>query len=145
MARSWWLGAHEGAIPHRHRPAGTWTRRQALGSAARGSAAALAGGLLGGLAPGGPWAQAAATRGASGKVVLTFLPAQTFAGNIDGNLWALLHHAGLSGFIEQHPGVEVNLFGNEAYQAGTEAAMLAGTGPDVFSDWNPGSCSTERF
>ena len=105
------------------------TRREAL----RMAGAAAVGGAA--LAACGPVQQAASVTPASAaRILLTLLPSQSWPGTIGKTLWALLHDA-MQPFLAQNPGVDVQLFSNQGYQSATETAMLAGAGPDVFSDW----------
>jgi ABC-type glycerol-3-phosphate transport system substrate-binding protein len=103
------------------------TRRGVLAAAG----AALASGVLAGC---GAQAALAPRPAARAPVVLSLLPPLCWPGGVGPTLWGVLY-AAMEPFRRAHPGVEVRLFGNQGYQGATQAAMLAGQGPDVFADW----------
>lgn len=110
------------------------TRRQVVTAALTMAGAWGAGTGLCGRTGGVALAAARTTRGSAAPIVLSFLPSQSWPTAIGPTLWQVLY-AGLAPFLARHRGIAIRLFANQGYQGATQAAMLAGAGPDVFSDW----------
>lgn len=92
-----------------------------------GAAAVAAGSLLPSLALASPTVAAAA------RITLVFQPWYNFTNATTAAGIELLHQ-GLEPWLAQNKGVEVNVV-TLGYQGTMQAAILAGTGPDVFADW----------
>jgi ABC-type glycerol-3-phosphate transport system substrate-binding protein len=106
-----------------HTPA-RWTRRRALGW---GVGLTVAGSVVGGVMGAAPVAAAAA------PITLVWRPWYNFP-NGTGQAALALMQQGISPWLAKHPGVKVEIT-TLGYQGATIAAMLSGTGPDVFEDW----------
>ena len=100
---------------------GAWSRRRFLRNAAVSS------GLLA-LA-----VDTAPVRAAASPVILVWRPWYNFP-NGTGSTAIALMHKGIEPWLAKNPGVRVTV-STMGYQGATIAALLAGTGPDVFADW----------
>ncbi len=73
------------------------------------------------------------TPAAANPNILVLRPWYNFPNGTSSTAISLLNH-GLEPFVSAHKGVRVRIT-TLAYQQATVAALLAGTGPDVFEDW----------
>jgi ABC-type glycerol-3-phosphate transport system substrate-binding protein len=100
------------------------TRRGAL---RWGVGAAVAGSLVGSLTTALP------VKAAAAPITLVWRPWYNFPNGTGQAALTLMQH-GIQPWLAKNPGVKVEIT-TLGYQGATIAAMLAGTGPDVFEDW----------
>ena len=122
----------------RRAPPLTWSRRRALRAGLLSAGAAAAGAALAACGPAttagtSATAAAAPTKSIAAKYKLLWRPWYNFNQATSATGHALLMQ-GIQPWLAKNKGVEVTIT-YMGYQQATVAAILAGTGPDIFADW----------